>query len=114
MNTADPLVAKCNEIVERWEQEGNPLMSQPNRYLYAYTEAAAELGIRPASAPQSPPSPPVQATSTNAPAHRPPVSAILASGGVRDMPRAPVSDSYDDYEKEKAALLRGPFARRAA
>jgi hypothetical protein len=113
-NPADPLVAKCNEIVERWEAEGNALLSQPNRYLYAYTEAAAELGISPAaaSAPQSPP--PVQIPSTTAPAHRPPTSAILASGQARDIPRAPVSDSLDDYEKEKAALLSGSFARRAA
>lgn len=113
-NPADPLVAKCNEIVERWEAEGNALLSQPNRYLYAYVEAAAELGIAPAaaSAPQSPP--PVQIPSTTAPAHRPPTSAILASGQARDIPRAPVSDSLDDYEKEKAELLRGSFARRAA
>lgn len=112
-NPADPLVAKCNEIVERWEAEGNALLDQPNRYLYAYTEAAAELGISPAAAaPQI--SPPVQIPSTTAPAHRPPTSAILASGGARDTPRAPVSDSYDDYEKEKAALLGSGFARRAA
>jgi len=114
-NPSDPLVAKCNEIVERWEAEGNALLDQPNRYLYAYTEAAAELGISPAAAraPQTPPSP-VQIPSTTAPAHRPPTSAILASGGARDIPRAPVSDSLDDYEKEKAALLSGSFARKAA
>lgn len=111
-NPADPLVMKCNEIVERWEAEGNALLDQPNRYLYAYTEAAAELGISPSAA--RAPAPPVQTSSTTAPAHRPPVSAILASGGARDIPRAPVSDSYDDYEKEKAALLSGSFARRAA
>jgi hypothetical protein len=109
-NPADPLVMKCHEIVERWESEGNALLDQPNRYLYAYTEAAAELGIAPSAARVAPP---VQ-TSTTAPAHRPPVSAILASGGARDIPRAPVSDSYDDYEKEKAALLSGSFARKAA
>lgn len=111
-NPADPLVMKCHEIVERWEAEGNALLDQPNRYLYAYTEAAAELGISPSAA--RAPAPPVQTSSTTAPAHRPPVSAILASGGARDIPRAPVSDSYDDYEKEKAALLSGSFARRAA
>jgi hypothetical protein len=110
-NPADPLVMKCHEIVERWEAEGNALLDQPNRYLYAYTEAAAELGIAPSAARVAPP---VQTSSTTAPAHRPPVSAILASGGARDIPRAPVSDSYDDYEKEKAALLSGSFARKAA
>lgn len=111
-NPADPLVTKCNEIVARWEAEGNALLDQPNRYLYAYTEAAAELGISPAA--RAPQSSPVQIPSTTAPAHRPPTSAILASGGARDIPRAPVSDSYDDYEREKAALLSGSFARRAA
>jgi len=110
-NPADPLVMKCHEIVGRWEAEGNALLDQPNRYLYAYTEAAAELGIAPSAARVAPP---VQTSSTTAPAHRPPVSAILASGGARDIPRAPVSDSYDDYEKEKAALLSGSFARKAA
>lgn len=114
-NPADPLVAKCNEIVAEWEASGDPMLTKPNRYLLAYTEAAEALGIKPVSsqpALQSPP--PVQIPSTTAPAHRPPTSAILASGQARDIPRAPVSDSYDDYEKEKAALLGSGFARRAA
>ncbi len=114
-NPADPLVAKCNEIVAEWEASGDPMLSKSNRYLMAYTEAAQALGIKPVSSQpvtQSPP--PVQISSTTAPAHRPPTSAILASGGARDIPRAPVSDSLDDYEKEKAALLSGSFARKAA
>ncbi len=114
-NPADPLVAKCNEIVAEWEASDDPLLSKPNRYLLAYTEAAEALGIKPVSSqPGTQTPPPVQIPSTTAPAHRPPTSAILASGGARDIPRAPVSDSLDDYEKEKAALLSGSFARKAA
>jgi len=115
INPADPLVAKCNEIVAAWEASDDPLLSKPNRYLLAYTEAAEALGIKPVSSqPGTQTPPPVQIPSTTAPAHRPPTSAILASGQARDIPRAPVSDSLDDYEKEKAALLSGSFARKAA
>lgn len=116
-NPADPLVAKCNEIVAGWEATGNPLLSTPNRCLIAYTEAAAALNIKPASIQPTQAAPsPVPSPSTTAPVNRPPMSAILASGGARDIPRAPVSDDLDTLDQEEQAYLASTvsMARRAA
>lgn len=113
-NASSSLVAKVSEVYAGWEAAGDPRTKSGNRYLFAYIEAADTLGISPqaAGAPApSNPSPSVQQTSTSAPVHRPPTAALMASGGSRDIPRAPVSDQLNDYEAEKAAFLG---SRRAA
>lgn len=112
MNPADPLVAKFSEIVDGWKESGDPRMKLPNRYLYAYMEAADAMGIQPSPAQSAPVT--SAPTSTPAPVNRPPTSAILASGGARDIPRAPVSSNLDDYEAEVQAFLAQPVRPAAA
>lgn len=106
------LAQKMSEIYAGWEAGGDPRTALGNRYLYAYMEAAEALGITPQASGAAPVSQPVSSqtsvqptTSTPAPVHRPPTAALLASGGARDIPRAPVSEKLDDYEAEKAAFL---------
>lgn len=115
VNPADPLVAKFSEIVAGWEESGDPRLNMENRYLYAYMEAAEALQIQPnMTAPAAPaPQPSVQPSSPTPPVNRPPTSAILASGGARDIPRAPVSSNPEDYDTELSAFL-GKQIRTAA
>jgi len=101
----DPLVAKAGEVLDAWEASGDPLATHPKRYLFAYTEAASQMGLAP-GAPAS-----VQTSSPTPPVHRPPPSAIIAGGQAPSSPQAVEAPlTRENYHEQKAKFL----AKRAA
>jgi len=101
----DPLVAKAGEVLEAWEASKDPLATHPKRYLFAYTEAASQMGLAP-GAPAA-----VQTSSPTPPVHRPPPSAIIAGGQAPSSPQAVEAPlTRENYHEQKAKFL----AKRAA
>ena len=97
------LETKATEIRQRWIAEGHALAHSPRSAVAIYAEAAAELGLAPASAAPEP----VPSLSTPTAVHRPP-AAIIAGGDARSQTsRAPDPSStpLENYQAEKAALL---------
>lgn len=96
----DPLVVKAGEVLDAWEASKDPLATHPKRYLFAYTEAAAQMGLTP-GAPA-----PVQTSSPTPPVHRPPPSAIIAGGQAPSSPQAVEAPlTRENYFQKKSQFL---------
>jgi len=101
------LAVKAREIHAKWTTDKDPRAAHPSAAFYCYVDAAAELGIQPATAPASQPQ--VTQPSPTSPVHRPPASALIAGGDARTQTmRAPVKTGT--YHERKQAYLKAGSA----
>lgn len=97
VNAEGPLALKAGEVLQGWIDAQDPRANHASAYLYSYVEAAAELGIAPATSSPTP-------SSTPSPVHRAPITAIIAGGNATQTHTRDQVDTRT-YEERKAAHL---------